>query len=120
MRSKCRESESCYNSGCRSAPCRLAAAEGRRERRRLAREAVGEHPTVDTDRTRLVSVPTDSSLTSVDADSSVESAVVAEVQALGSTVRPGLVAAAIAMARFWITRKRCRLSRRLRGSWSTF
>ena len=98
MRSKCRESESCYNGGCRSEACRLAASVARRERRRLAREAVGESPGLDTDRTRLVSMPMDNAPTSADAGSSVEAAVLAEVEALDST-RPALVAAAIAMAR---------------------
>ncbi len=36
-----------------------ASAEGRRERRRLAREAVGELPALDTGKTRLVSIATD-------------------------------------------------------------
>lgn len=103
MRSKCRGTESCYNAGCRSEQCRQAATEARRERRRLAREAVGELPAADADRTRLVSIPTDNPSTSINADispaNSVEAAVLAEVQALGSTARPGLVAGAIAMAR---------------------
>jgi hypothetical protein len=49
-----------------------------------------------------VSIPTDNPSTSGNADlapANVEAAVLGEVQALGSTVRPGLVAAAIAMAR---------------------
>jgi hypothetical protein len=57
MPSKCRESESCYNDGCRSEACRLAASEARRERRRSAREAVGELPGLDTDRTLPVPTP---------------------------------------------------------------
>ena len=72
MRSKCRGNESCYNSGCRCEACRLAASVARRERRRLAREAVGVRnltPGSDSCRTRdgsasvdaerLVSMPTD-------------------------------------------------------------
>ena len=57
---------------------------------------------LDTDRTRLVSVPTDDPSNTGNADNAanVESAVLAEINALdGSTVRPGLAAAAVAMAR---------------------
>ena len=98
MHSKCRQSESSYNNGCRCEACRLAASVARRERRRLAREAVGESPGLDMDRTRLVSLPINNAPTSVDAPRSVEAAVLAEVEALDST-RPALVAVAIAMAR---------------------
>ena len=102
MRSKCRESESCYSSGCRSDLCKQAASVARRERRRLAREAVGELSGLDTDRTDrtpVVSVPVNNASTSVNADISVVTAVLEEVQVLDATARPGLVAAAIAMAR---------------------
>ena len=71
MPSKCRGTESCYNNGCRSEACRLAAAEGRRERRRLAREAVGELSGLDTDRTRVVSVPINNPPISANVDRSV-------------------------------------------------
>lgn len=94
MRSKCRESESSYNSGCRCEACRLAASEGRRERRRLARESVGEFPT---DRTSLVSIPINNASTSVDADMSVVAAVLEEISAWEGS-RPGVAAAAKAMA----------------------
>lgn len=102
MRSKCRESEKCYNSGCRSEACRLAATEARRERRRLAREAVGELPGLDAGRTRVVSMPINNALTSGTADvplGNVEAAVLTELQALDAGMRPGLAAACVAMAR---------------------
>lgn len=102
MRSKCRESESSYNSGCRCEACRLAASVARRERRRLAREAVGESPTLDMDRTRLVSIP--SGATNVAPDKpptsglTVSEAVSLEISGLGDTTRPGLAAAALSLA----------------------
>jgi hypothetical protein len=97
MSSKCRGSEQCYNGGCRSEACRLAAAEGRRERRRLAREAVGEPDVVDTDRTNVVSMPIDNASISVNAETSVVAGVLAEVSTLESP-RPDLVAVALALA----------------------
>jgi hypothetical protein len=80
-----------------SEACRLAAAEGRRERRRLAREAVGELPGLDTDRTSVVSLPINNAPTSVDADRSVVAGVLEEISTLESP-RPALVAVAIALA----------------------
>jgi hypothetical protein len=75
-----------------------AAADARRERRRLAREAVGELGPMDEDRTPLVSMPTNNPSTGVNADRSVVEAVGEELSTLDSP-RPGLVAVAIAMAR---------------------
>jgi hypothetical protein len=95
MRSKCTESESCYNGGCRSEACRLAASEGRRERRRLAREAVGEPDVVDTDRTPLVSIPDCGASTG---GNSVVEAVSLEISDVGGHPRPGLAAAALSLA----------------------
>src|SRR5581483_9043084 len=97
MSSKCRENESCYNRGCRSEACRLAASEARRARRRLAREAVGESPGLDTGRTNLVSVTTENAPTCVNADCSVVGAVLEEISGLAG-LRPGLAAAAKVMA----------------------
>lgn len=103
MSSKCRESESCYNGGCRRPECKKAATDARRERRRLAREAVGELPSLDTDRTRLASVLTNNPSSSGDASTrvlrTVEHAVSLEIEALGAHSRPGLVAVALALAR---------------------
>ena len=100
MSSKCRGSESCYNRGCRSEQCKKAASDARRERRRLAREAVGvanATPGLDMDRTPLVSVPINNASTSVNADTSVVAAVVEEINGLAAPC-PGLAAAALSMA----------------------
>lgn len=97
MRSKCRESESSYNAGCRCEACRLAATVARRERRRLAREAVGALPGLDTDRTRVVSLPVNNAPTSGNAGTSVVAGVLEEISGLESP-RPDLVAVALCMA----------------------
>lgn len=98
MSSKCRGSESSYSAGCRCDVCKRAAADARRERRRREREAVGELPGSDIPRTRLVSIATDNPSTSGYVDASVVVAVGAEIDALGGGVRPGLAAAAMALA----------------------
>lgn len=63
----------------------------------MAREAVGELPTVDTDRTRLVSIATDNPATSDYVESSVVAAFLEEISAL-ERPRPGLVAVALSLA----------------------
>ena len=95
MSSKCRGSEACYNGGCRSEACRLAASDGRRERRRLAREAVGEVSGLDTKRVLSVSVPPDDGATS---EVSVVAAVCLEISGMGANSRPGLAAIALSLA----------------------
>lgn len=102
MPSKCRESESCYGDGCRSDLWKKAAADARRERRRRAREAVGELPASDIPRTRLVSItspgensPPDKPPTS---GLTVSEAVSLEISGLGASTRPGLAAAAMSLA----------------------
>lgn len=98
MASKCRGTESCYNDGCGSEQCRQAATDARRERRRRAREAVGELPGLDTDRTRLVSVPTGNPSTSDYVNTSVVAAVRDEISDIDCHPRPGLAAAALSLA----------------------
>jgi hypothetical protein len=98
MRSKCRESESCYNAGCRSEACRLAATEGRRDRRRRGREAVGELDNVDMVGQPVVSITDYRASTSDYLSATVEAAVREEISAYGDVSRPGLAAAAMALA----------------------
>lgn len=97
MRSKCRESESCYNAGCRSDLCKQAATDARRERRQRKQESVGALTVLDTDRTNVVSMPVNNASTSVDAEMSVVAGVLEEIGTLESP-RPDLVAIAIALA----------------------
>jgi hypothetical protein len=96
---KCRESESCYNDGCRSEACRLAASDARRERRRLSREAVGGLDADRTNRTRVVSVVPGVTHSESGAESlTCVDAVSREIEDLGGHSRPGLAAAAMALA----------------------
>ena len=76
----------------------MAAADGRRLRRQRAQEAVGEVDNLDADWTPLVSMPGCGSSTIDFLNTSVEAAVREEISALGGVTRPGLAAAAIALA----------------------
>lgn len=92
-----------YQRGCRCDLCKCAESEYRRGLRQRQREEIGLVAGGDTAGMSLVAVPRDSALTSGNVEfqpaNSVEAAVRAEIEALGSTARPGLVATAVVMAR---------------------
>ena len=103
MPSKCRKSEASYNSGCRCSDCKSAAAEGRRDRRRREREAVGEFVQV-VPKLSIVSGGAATSANAPDpngtpAADTVEAGVLLEIECLEDHPRPGLEAAALALAR---------------------
>jgi hypothetical protein len=86
--------------------------------RQLRREEIGLVPASDTHEMLLVTDADNWPLTSGDAvilPANRELAVLADIQALGSSARPGLVAAAVAMARILDNPKAVRASRLLRG-----
>ena len=99
MPSKCRGSESSYAAGCRCDLCKRAAADARRERRRREREAVGELDPADMGGRPLVSIPECGPSTSDYLHIGVVEAVSLEIDGLGANLRPGLAAAALALAR---------------------
>lgn len=99
-----------YNNGCRCDQCKQAKSEYQRARRQRLAEAVGTVDEPAAAALRLLTGSQDKSLTSANADeagssaqqtaaNSVYSAVSAEIEGLGGTPRPGLVATALALAR---------------------
>ena len=88
-----------YKGGCRCDLCKQAESQYKRDLRRRQREAVGEFVTRDV---TLSLVPGGSGAANVRAvytGGPVESAVSLEIEELGAHQRPGLAAAAFAMAR---------------------
>jgi hypothetical protein len=101
--SKVRHGRSRYNKGCRCDQCKCAESEYRKGRRRELAESVGEFAVGVAPDLRVVHggkhTPLSSENTEVVPASSVEAAVSVEIEALGAHHRPGLAAAALALAR---------------------